>query len=249
MARGDSATRVLDVVDYLAAQRGPVPAQSIARALSMPRSTMYELLHAMVERGYAVHVPEERRYGLGVRAYELGSGYLRQQPLVLWGKPLVTKLVQQTGCNGHLAILNGNDVVYLVEERSPKGPQLVSEVGVRLPAHLTATGRALLAALPKAQVRALYPKTAFPLSSRTGKGPETEKDLSAVLEETRKRGFALEEDEITEGLSSLAIAATDRSGWPVAALAITAETKALQQSTEKWVASLQDATQRLAKSS
>ena len=249
MARGNSATRVLDVVDYLAAQRGPVPAQSIARALSMPRSTIYELLHAMVERGYAVHVPEERRYGLGVRAYELGSGYLRQQPLVLWGKPLVTKLVQQTGCNGHLAILNGNDVVYLVEERSPKGPELVSEVGVRLPAHLTATGRALLTALPKAQVRALYPKTAFPLSTRTGKGPETEKDLSTVLEETRKRGFALEVDEITEGLSSLAVAATDRTGWPIAAFAVTALSDVLADHLAEWLSRLDASARRLGQES
>ena len=248
MARGDSATRVLDVVDYLAAQRGPVPAQSIARALSMPRSTVYELLHAMVERGYAVHVPEERRYGLGVRAYELGSGYLRQQPLVLWGKPLVTKLVQQTGCNGHLAILNGNDVVYLVEERSPRGPQLVSEVGVRLPAHLTATGRALLAALPKAQVRALYPKTAFPLSTRTGRGPETENELSRVLEQTRKRGFALEEDEITEGLSSLAVTARDRSGWPIASLAVTALTEDVLVKGDEWTGELLQAAKRLSQS-
>ena len=131
-----------------------------------------------------------------------------------------------------------------MEERSPKGPQLVSEVGVRLPAHLTATGRALLAALPKAQVRALYPKTAFPLPTRTGRGPLTERDLMAVLEQTRKRGFALEVDEITEGLSSLAVAAMDHLRWPIAAFAVTAESTRIRQSVENWTRILQSLVSR-----
>ena len=54
-------------------------------------------------------------------------------------------------------MLHGRDVLYVVEERAPGRPPLVTDVGVRLPAHLTASGRAILAALPAAQVRALYP--------------------------------------------------------------------------------------------
>ena len=69
-------------------------------------------------------------------------------------------------------MLHGRDVLYVVEERAPGRPPLVTDVGVRLPAHLTASGRAMLAALPPAQVRALYPdRGAF--VDRHGPGPRS----------------------------------------------------------------------------
>ena len=217
-----AADQVLQVLDYLSAQRGPVPASAVARTLNLPRSTTYQLLRVMEHRGFVVHSPESRRYGLGVRAFELGSGYARQQPLVLLGSPILRRLVADTGHSGHLAVLHGTDVVYLVEERTHKGPRLVSDVGVRLPAHLTATGRAILHTLPKAQLRALYPDATSPLPRRHGSGPETLKDLRELLRQGRQRGFATEHGEVTDGLASIAVAVTDRTGWPVAAVAITA---------------------------
>ena len=217
-----AADQVLHVLDYLSTQRGPVPASSIARALSIPRSTTYQLLRVMEHRGFVVHVPESRRYGLGVRAFELGSGYARQQPLVLLGSPILRRLVSDTGHSGHLAVLHGTDVIYLVEERTHKGPRLVSDVGVRLPAHLTATGRAILHTLPKAQLRALYPDASSPLPQRHHHGPNSLRELKELLRQGRQRGFATEHGEVTEGLASIAVAVTDRTGWPVAAIAITA---------------------------
>lgn len=222
-----AADQVLQVLDLLSRQRGPLPASSISRSLDIPRSTTYQLLRVMEQRGFVVHLPERGRYGLGVRAFELGSGYARQQPLVLLGSPLLRRLVADTGHSGHLAVLHGTDVIYLVEERTHRGPRLVSDVGVRLPAHLTATGRAILQALPPAQLRALYPDARVPLFTRNSKGPVTIKELKTLLRPTRQRGFATEHGEVTPGLASIAVAVTDRTGWPVAAVAITAEEKTL----------------------
>ena len=123
------------------------------------------------DHGYVVHLPEERRYGLGVAAFE-GSAYSRQAPLQRLARPILTRLVDETRHNAHFALLHGNDVLYLVEERAPRRPSLVSDVGVRLPAQLTASGLALLAALPAAQVRALYPsRSSFVLRHGRGRRP------------------------------------------------------------------------------
>lgn len=222
-----AADHVLQVLDFLSGLRGPAPASAIVRALGLPRSTVYQLLRVMEHRGFVVHVCETRRYGLGVRAFELGSGYARQQPLVLLGSPILRRLVSDTGHSGHLAVLHGTDVIYLVEERTHRGPRLVSDVGVRLPAHLTATGRAILATLPQAQLRALYPDASIPLPQRHDHGPQSLKELRELLRQARQRGFATEHGEVTEGLASIAVAATDRTGWPVAALAVTAPEKDL----------------------
>jgi len=90
--------------------------------------------------------------------------------------------------------------------------------GVRLPAHLTATGRAILAALPPAQVRALYPgRDSF--VQRTGLGPRSLTELRAVLAATRRRGYAEEDSEVTEGFSSVAVGL--RSPSNLAAVALT----------------------------
>lgn len=233
-----AADQVLSVLDLLSRERGPIPASTIARSLGLPRSTVYQLLRVMVARGFAVHVAEKGRYGLGLRAFELSSGYARQQPLVMLGTPILRKLVSDTGHSGHLAVLHGTDVIYLVEERTARGPWLVSDVGVRLPAHLTATGRALLAALPVAQFRALYPDSRYALPRRGGQGPETVRELRQIIQTTRQRGFATEDDEVTEGFSSVAAAVTDHSGWPVASLALTAPGSVLWQEERHQIADL-----------
>ena len=91
------------------------------------------------DEGFVVHLPEERRYGLGVGAYELGSAYLRQDPLRWIAQTVLTRLVAATTHNAHLAVLQGREVLYVIEERAPGRPGLVTDVGVRLPAHLTAS--------------------------------------------------------------------------------------------------------------
>ena len=141
-----------------------------------------------------------------------GSEDLARRPLA--------ELVDRTGHGAHLAVLHGRDVLYVVEERAPGRPPLVTDVGVRLPSHLTASGRAILAHLPANQVRALYPdRTAF--VDRTGVGPGSPTALRAVLAETRRRGHAVEDGEVTAGLASVAAAVLDHNGLPVAGVAVT----------------------------
>ena len=212
-----AADQTLAILGYLARQRASVPAATIATALGIPRSTTYHLLATLSDHGFVVS--GDRRWALGVAAHDLGTGYLRQQPLTLVGRPLVSKLVDAVGENGHLAVLNGRDVVYVVEERAAGKPSLVTDVGVRLPAHLTASGRSMLAQLSREQFLALYPDDAA--IGRRGDATMTRRELREELRETRSRGFATEHGDVTAGLASVAVAIVDRVGWPIAALALT----------------------------
>lgn len=215
-----AADQTLRILTFLARQRGPVAARTMATQLDIPRSSLYHLLGALEEHGFVVHVPGERRWGLGTAAFELGGGYARQAPLARIGRPPVARLADRTGESAHLAVMSGRDVLYIVEERAPRRPALVTDVGVRLPAHLTATGRAMLAALPREQVRALYPDaTAF--ADRTGRGPARPADLREILRRVREIGRATEDGEVTLGLRSVGVAVRDHAGWPAAAVAVT----------------------------
>ncbi len=205
---------------FLASQPDPVALDRITRACDLPRSTAYHLLNAMIAEGFVVHLPDERRYGLGVAAFEVGSGYSRQEPLQRIARRPLAELVDRTRQSAHLAVLHGRDVLYVVEERAPGRPPLVTDVGVRLPAHLTASGRAILAALPASQVRALHPdRDAF--VNRHGKGPTSLSTLRTLLSETRQRGYASEDGEVTPGFASVAAAVLDHNGHPVAGIAVT----------------------------
>ncbi|MGO4257674.1 IclR family transcriptional regulator [Marmoricola sp. RAF53] len=220
MGQVPAATKAMRVLKFLAGQPDPVPLDRIMRACDLPRSTAYHLMTAMAEEGFVFHLPEERRYGLGVAAFEVGSGYTRQAPLQRLARRPLAALVDQVGESAHLAVPHGRDVLYVIEERAPGRPPLVTEVGVRLPAHLTASGRAILAALPTAQIRALYPdREAF--VERTGIGPSSLSALRAILGEARQRGYAVEDGEITPGLASIAAPVLDHNQVPLAGVAVT----------------------------
>lgn len=215
-----AAHQVLAILSYLARQAGPTSAVTIARDLGLPRSTTYQLLATLAATGFVVHLADERRYSLGVVAYELGSGYSRQAPLQRVARVPLARLVDHTGHSAHLAVMHGREVVYVIEERAPGRPPLVTDVGVRLPAHLTASGRAMLAALPVAQVSALFPQPNV-FVSRHGVGPGSPSALRRLLVATRRRGHAVEDGEVTPGFASIAAAVLDHAGHPVAGVAVT----------------------------
>jgi DNA-binding IclR family transcriptional regulator len=221
VANAPAAAHALDVLMLLARHATPLPAATIARECGLPRSTTYHLLSVLTKRGFVTHLPEERRYGLGVASFELGSAYTRHAPLQRLARPVLARLADSTGHNAHLGALHGRDVVYVVEERVAGRPSLVTEVGVRLPASLTATGLAILAALPAAQVRALFP-SADAFVQRHGVGPTSLSTLRPLLAQARTRGYAVEQGYVTPGLESVACAVLDHSGHPVAGVAVTA---------------------------
>lgn len=220
--KAPAADQTLRILSLLASSRGPMPASMIAAQLDLPRSTVYQLLGILQEHAFVAHLPEEKRYGLGISAIELSSAYVRQEPLTRIGRPLVAALVDRTRRSGHLAIQHGRDVLYVVEERAPGSPLLVSDVDVRLPMQLTATGRAILSAMPRAQVRALYPdRSSFVHRHDDPDGIDRYSRLRQVLDETLTRGFAFELGTVTSGLASVGLPVLDHRGWPIAAIALT----------------------------
>ncbi|MFD1148430.1 IclR family transcriptional regulator [Saccharothrix hoggarensis] len=210
--------RGLAVLRLLASRPGPLSAAAVARELSLPRSTTYHLLAELAAAGFATHFPEERRYGLGVAAFELGSAYLRHDPLERLARPLLRRLVDSVGRTAHLGVLHGAESLYLVREQPRHPTTIVSDVGVRLPAQLTASGRAVLARLPAAQVRALFPG---PFVDRTGRGPRNLPALRRLLAEERRRGWAVEDGYVTAGFASVAAPVFDHGERPIAAITVT----------------------------
>ena len=234
MSNVPAATRTLDILQVLARAGAPLPATSIAKRLSIPRSSTYHLLKAMQKSDFVIHFPEDERWGLGVAAFELGSAYLRHDPLERLARPILSKLVHGVEeiipAVAQLGILQGGEVLYLARELPRRPVTIVTDVGVRLPAQLTASGRSMLCLLPTSQVRAV---SASAWTNRTGLGPKSLKELNLLLAEERKNGFSHEEGFITDGYSSLSVAVTNHLELPVAALAMTFRTEESNQEKRK----------------
>jgi DNA-binding IclR family transcriptional regulator len=157
---------------------------------------------------------------MGLTSWEVGHGFALQEPLARLARVPLARLVDRVGESAHLVVLQGSDVLYVIEDRAPGRPPLVTDVGVRLPAHLTASGRAILAGLPAAQVRALYPRRDV-FVTRTGAGPSSPTELRRLLASTRARGHATEDGEVTPGFAS--VAAPVEAGTIHASVAVTWE--------------------------
>lgn len=231
MSKIPAAERTLVLLKTMAEIGQPVTANRLAQKLGIPRSSCYQLLEVLLEQGFAVHFESERRWGLGLAAWELGSAYQRHEPLERLAKPVLERLVseigRQTNVVGHLGVLDGSDVLYLLEQRPVRSLKLVTDVGVRLPAHLTASGRAMLARLDKKQLATSF--RGRDLGRRTSLGPKDLEELKQILEMEQSQGFALEVDEVTMGYASIGVAIVDHLDHPIAGVAITLQSRELEK--------------------
>ena len=213
MSKVPAATHTLAILRLLMTTDAPISAARIATQLRLPRSTTYQLLKVMVDAGFVMHLKSHRTYGLGAAAYSLAQAYSTQQPLVRASTRHAQALAKLAGGSAHVSRLStGMQVVYVLNERSAAAVSLITDVGVRLAAERTASGRVMLAALPDAELKARV--------DAAGLGRQWQK-IHTMVQQVRLRGWAEETEEVSVGQSSIAAAVLDHTGRPAAALAVT----------------------------
>ena len=213
MSKVPAATHTLAILRLLMTTDAPISAARIATQLQLPRSTTYQLLKVMVDAGFVMHLKSHRTYGLGAAAYSLAQAYSTQQPLVRASTRHAQALAKLVGGSAHVSRLpSGMEVLYVLEERSAAAVSLITDVGVRLAAERTASGRAMLAALPDAELKDRV--------DAAGLGRQWQK-IHTMMQQVRSRGWAEETEGVSVGQSSIAAAVLDHTGRPAAALAVT----------------------------
>lgn len=181
----------------------------IHRALGMPKSSAGRLLQQMREVGLLDHVGMGPRYRLGSLLFELVRSELERNSLASLAESALSEICKETGHTGYVSTLSGSDIVVLRSHRGTHALQVVTPLGMRMPAAETAIGRAMLAQLPIANVRRLYAEWQAPRS------PNSPASLDALLEElarVRKQGYAVSLDEAVPGVGSTAVAVVERGG-------------------------------------
>src|SRR3954463_15014801 len=181
----------------------------LATHLSLPASTTHGLVKTLVAHGMVVQERGSSRYQLGPAVLRLGNVYLDTLELRSKTIPWAEDLARRTGFAVRTGVLLIDDVVIIHHEPRPDGSRQMPEVGIVIPVHASALGKAMLAFLPEDEKRVV---TSGALRSMTGATLTTADDLGDQLDEVRASGIAFEQDEAVIGESALASPVFDSSG-------------------------------------
>jgi DNA-binding IclR family transcriptional regulator len=170
--------RGLAILEALASSHG-LNLSEVARKTRLPVSTTYRLLETLRRRGF-VQPLEDSRYRVGLRAFEVGMGFLRGQHLTEAARPAMVELVDRVRETANLAVRDGGEAVYVLQVESDRMLRLFAQPGARHPLYCTGVGKVLLAWEPEEQVRALLGPGPLPRYT-----PRTLTEPDDVLRELR----------------------------------------------------------------
>jgi IclR family transcriptional regulator, acetate operon repressor len=201
--------------------------------LGVAHSTAHRLLAMLAYHGFVRQEQESRTYVAGPVLVEMGLAAVRQLDIRRHARPVLERLAGSLGETVHLAVLEGGNVRYLDAVESSRALRVAARTGAMLAASCTASGKALLAELPDAEVAALFPGPAA-LPRLTERSITSRSELLAELRKVRAAGCAVNTEESEEGVASVAIAVRGRPYVPVAALVVSAPlSRMTEQAAEK----------------
>ena len=215
-----SLERGLAVLSAFRPDRPALGISELARELGLTRSTTHRYVATLATLRYLEQDSSTRQYRLGPRVLDLGFSMLRSLELREIAAPHLRRLTETTGHTSNLAIRDDIDVILIDRVRGRPGRyhhlEFSLHVGSRLPSYCSATGKALLAFLPRGDLERLLDRIDL-----VQRGPRTltdKRSLLAELEQVRHTGLATNDEELESALRSIAAPVRSRSGEVVAAI-------------------------------
>ena len=202
------AEKLFRVIELLA-ENGPMGIMELSASLGFHKSTVHRLVASLQHMGYIRQDEESLKYSLSLKFLEIGSRILEQTSMAALIHPSLKRLSEQTGETVHLVKREGTEAVYIDKVESfASSIRMVSRVGSRIPLYCSGVGKALLAELTD---RELTPRTITELPV-----------LMERVEQVRKDGYAVDDEENEEGVRCIAASLRDYHKDPVYALSISA---------------------------
>ena len=190
---------------------------SLSRRLGVAKSTVYRLASTLVSEGLLEQNPETEKYRLGMSLFGLGALVRQRMNVATDARPFLFHLREATGETVHLAILEGPDIVFVLNLESNHAIRMRADLGARKPAFCTAEGRAMLAFQPQDVVNDVLGRR---LVARTPKTIIDVKQIKAALDDVRARGYATEDEQSELGMRSVAAPIRNSNGRVVAAIGL-----------------------------
>lgn len=212
-----SAARVLEVFECLNDFPEGLTMKELGEQLSLPQSSMFQLVGTLHEKKYLVKT-EDKRYKLGPKLIHIGARAMESIDLYAEAQPFLRRLMERVEETVFMAVLAEREVVYVSKVDSRRSVSTSAQIGSRKPLHCTGLGKAFLAFLPQGQSEEIFSDTT--LNRMTPKTVTNEFELKRQLESYRQQGYAVDDGENEEGLFCLAAPVFDVNQQIVAAISI-----------------------------
>lgn len=209
-----SLLRGLEVLEVLSRAQEPLSLSDVARLCDTSRASARRFLYTLRTLGFATETDDG--FLLRPKVMELGDAFLAGSGLPRVAHPHLTSLAHEVQDTCSLTVLDGDDVVYVDRVKATRLLVVDIDVGTRIPAYITSTGRVLLAGLDEEDLTHRVSETSItPLTSMTTTSPAR---IMQEVDRARRQGYAIASQELDEGLRSIAVPVRDASGMVVAAL-------------------------------
>lgn len=238
-----SLERGLSVITAFGPDSPQMTLSDVARATGLTRAAARRFLLTLVDLGYVR--TDGKLFELTPKVLDLGYAYLSSISLPGVAEPHLEQLVAETHESSSMSVLDGRDIVYVARVPTSRIMTVAINVGTRFPAYATSMGRVLLAGLPEDKLDEYLAQVHLDqLTQRTVSSAEA---LRAVLDEVRRQGYALVDQELEAGLRSLAAPVHDKRGRVIAAVNISSHVTRLtrEKATREFLPLLLDTARRI----
>lgn len=212
--------KTIMLLGYLSERNNPCGISEMAKACEIPKATVHRILSTLCEDNVVLRT-EDGQYKIGPTVLLWSSGYHFASGIVEIAQPWLRKLRDESKETVHLSVYEHGTAQYVERLDSPQTVILRwSRLGTTLPLYCTAAGRAILAAMPEAEIDSYFDKTE--LKARTELTTVSPSKLKEMLLHFRAQGYAEENRENEENIRCVGAAILNRKGYPVAAISLTA---------------------------
>jgi DNA-binding IclR family transcriptional regulator len=209
--------RAFAILDLLGESPSPIGLGDVADGLGLHKSTAHRFL-MVLERHRMVDRTVTGKFRLGLRLFDYGNRAIEQYDLRECAQAHLRKLVQEVEETAHLCVLENMHMVYIDKLEPGRSIRMISRVGSSSPVHCTAVGKAILASMSPEDAAEIVKR--LRLARFTRKTLTTRDSLLQELARTKRRGYAVDDEEREEGVRCVAVAIQDAAGDPVAAVSV-----------------------------
>lgn len=197
-----SAERIFQVMETLA-DNGGMGLMEISAALDLHKSTVHRLLMSLIYMGYAKQDEATQKYMLSYKVVSMAGKILDRMDILQVAKPYMEQLSDLSGETVHLVQREGNNILYIYKAEARVGTiRMVSRVGMVHPMYCSGVGKAIMATLPEAEVKQIWNESI--IEKKTDKTITDFEEMRKTLEEVRKNGYALDDEENEKGVRCIA---------------------------------------------
>jgi len=212
-----SLDRAVSVLEVLGQSDTPLSLSEICQRMSLHKSTAHRSL-MVLERSTLIERTQDNRFRLGLKLYELGNRAVEQIDLRGRVQPFFRRLSAQVGETVHLSVLQKTSVVYLDKVEPNRRVCMSSKVGTSNPVYCTSMGKAMLAFQPEEIIEEIIAKIRF--VRFTPKTLVTREALLKALERTRRRGYAIDDEEVEVGVRCVGVPIFNEHHRAIAAVSV-----------------------------